>query len=981
MDDAPAEIEIRGQRFPGQIISVQGSEVAVGIEKDFGPSVAQARVITNTWYLLEALRKRFEDVLSGQLRFEGGLGDRLFGLVCPEVQSDLADLNLPVTAKPPNDEQISAIRKICGSDVHFIWGPPGTGKTETIGLLVAILLSRNLRVLIASHTNVATDNAINKVATLLQNSEDFQSGKFVRLGNISPNASLPEMVIPEKIAARLGVELNEHLSKMRSQLAHVQTQLAELGRIGDLLKRQGDLNRSLESLRGNRNRFAEEHEAAKSHLVQLSKQVEIAKARLAEAQTASALKRLLRRLNPVKLELQVAELGTNLSTAQRVLAAGPPKLAELQSNLESTQTRGNQVERDLLESLSRVSLAAGDVPARVGYLTSQLEEISKTIRLLEAELEALAAKILREAKLIATSLTKATISKQLDAEKFDVLVVDEASMAPMPALYFAAGRATQKAIVVGDFRQLPPICVADSEAARKWLARDIFDQSGVQTAVDTGEPEPRLTMLRRQYRMHPAISAICNKVFYGGQLEDCLSADDLEALTTKRRRSPLGTSPLVLYDVSAANPWSSRLEQGGRYNLYSAVLSAELAKRAVQVGMDSVGVISPYAIHARLIKMILEDSDDARLRRLKVSTVHRFQGLEEDLIIFDIAEGPMPRFGPSGLVDGFDLSSQAAKLINVSITRPRAQLAVVANVSYLASRLRHNAILKQVIDEMRRCGTVVDSRQVVEDYVCEDYERWATLLNPRNDEVDPSDGNLYTERNFYAAFFADLRSAEREIVVVSPFLTAARAQQFFDLLRRKIEDGIEVRIFTKKLREQQGDMFRQSEIVVEGLKQIGAQVVEKQGIHQKFAFIDRKVAWEGSLNILSQSEGRSTEHMRRLPSEKACQELIELHEFGSDAEVEAGSRHRIKTDRTCKIHGAALVLVPGPYGLFLGCPEYPKCQERYSIARGDQIGTDVKCPGAEGMPCHKAMVAVRGRYGVYLRCSDPNCKAKRNLAR
>ena len=40
MDDAPAEIEIGGQKFPGQIISVQGSDIAVGIESDLGRTIA-----------------------------------------------------------------------------------------------------------------------------------------------------------------------------------------------------------------------------------------------------------------------------------------------------------------------------------------------------------------------------------------------------------------------------------------------------------------------------------------------------------------------------------------------------------------------------------------------------------------------------------------------------------------------------------------------------------------------------------------------------------------------------------------------------------------------------------------------------------------------------------------------------------------------------------------------------------------------------
>jgi superfamily I DNA and/or RNA helicase len=227
--------------------------------------------------------------------------------------------------------------------------------------------------------------------------------------------------------------------------------------------------------------------------------------------------------------------------------------------------------------------------------------------------------------------------------------------------------------------------------------------------------------------MHPEISRVSNSIIYGGQLVDSLSRDTLKEIGTFLEASPFATTPLVLYDVSSTNPWSSRLEQGGRYNLYSAVLSAELARRAAGAGIESIGIISPYSVHARLIKMMLDDSGDAKLRHLKVSTVHRFQGLEQEVIIFDIAEGPMPRYGPSGLVDGVELASQAAKLINVSITRPKAQIAIVANVDYLASRLRPDSILMRVLEEVRQRGTIVDSQEVLNDYFCDEFERWARL--------------------------------------------------------------------------------------------------------------------------------------------------------------------------------------------------------------------------------------------------------------
>lgn len=128
MDDAPAEVEVGGQRYPGQVISVQGSEVAVGIEHDLGESIGEARLITNLWYLLEALRKRYEEVLNGQRSLETRLGQRLFGFAPATTRRDGGDLSVPPSPCVLNDEQVEGIPASCGSDVHFNWGPPGTGK-------------------------------------------------------------------------------------------------------------------------------------------------------------------------------------------------------------------------------------------------------------------------------------------------------------------------------------------------------------------------------------------------------------------------------------------------------------------------------------------------------------------------------------------------------------------------------------------------------------------------------------------------------------------------------------------------------------------------------------------------------------------------------------------------------------------------------------------------------------------------------------
>jgi hypothetical protein len=69
----------------------------------------------------------------------------------------------PGEAAGLNDSQRGAIARACERNLTSIWGPPGTGKTKVIGLLVAELCRRGERVLLAANTNAAVDNAVEAV--------------------------------------------------------------------------------------------------------------------------------------------------------------------------------------------------------------------------------------------------------------------------------------------------------------------------------------------------------------------------------------------------------------------------------------------------------------------------------------------------------------------------------------------------------------------------------------------------------------------------------------------------------------------------------------------------------------------------------------------------------------------------------------------------------------------------------------------------
>jgi DNA replication ATP-dependent helicase Dna2 len=107
--------------------------------------------------------------------------DVLFGRRDPEFAPDRAtgDDGEPETFVGNNDAQDEAVRKaVTAQDFALVHGPPGTGKTYTIGQAVRAMVERGDRVLLSAFTNRAVDNALEAL-------EDQGFSDFVRVGTDS----------------------------------------------------------------------------------------------------------------------------------------------------------------------------------------------------------------------------------------------------------------------------------------------------------------------------------------------------------------------------------------------------------------------------------------------------------------------------------------------------------------------------------------------------------------------------------------------------------------------------------------------------------------------------------------------------------------------------------------------------------------------------------------------------------------------------
>lgn len=150
------------------------------------------------------------------------------------------------------------------------------------------------------------------------------------------------------------------------------------------------------------------------------------------------------------------------------------------------------------------------------------------------------------------------------------------------------------------------------------------------------------------------------------------------------------------------------------------------------------------------------------------------------------------------------------------------------------------------------------------------------LLPRRYKSIPANHGSIFfDEKNFYDAFASDINSAESSVIIESPYLTERRARQFAKLIQRKTKANIKVKIFTRNPYHHDDILRQQSLIACRILKNAGARIFLCDDMrHRKIAIIDEMVLWEGSLNILSQSN--STELMRRTHCSEQARHVMKL---------------------------------------------------------------------------------------------------------
>jgi senataxin len=273
--------------------------------------------------------------------------------------------------------------------------------------------------------------------------------------------------------------------------------------------------------------------------------------------------------------------------------------------------------------------------------------------------------VLNSVHMVMTTLGSAGNKTLEAAERFEVIVVDEAAQSVEPASLAALRLGNRHGVLVGDPQQLPATIFNVSGRHTK------YDRSLFQRLEEAGQP---VYMLNEQYRMHPNISHFPRNIFYGGALLDgpnVMDPDYGNPLRAVVCCAAPSLSPFMILDLD------SEEERGGTSlsNLSEAKLAVYLYEqfRLLSHGLSAkskVAIITPYAQQCRLLRNCFSDLLGPRYESsVEVNTVDAFQGREANIVIFSAVRAA----GSHGI--GF-LSD--VRRMNVALTRAKHFLFVIA---------------------------------------------------------------------------------------------------------------------------------------------------------------------------------------------------------------------------------------------------------------------------------------------------------------
>ncbi|CAM8913512.1 unnamed protein product [Rhodiola kirilowii] len=469
---------------------------------------------------------------------------------CPECLVDetsktaVSTTNLMLRSHSINESQEAAILSCIASSqckhqntIKLIWGPPGTGKTKTVGVLLYALLKLETKTLICGPTNTAVLQVAGRLLKLVRESGEIENyglgdivlfGNRERMGVDKENNELLDVFYNHRVGV-LGTCFNPEngwRAGLRN-LIHLLENSVEL--YTEYLKCQAERRAALkrgDTIREAQKRKAEKRKAAKREAGKREAEKREPGRRETENREAETETKvciddliytdfLLKELKPISVNLKfcIENLPTHLpsSTISLKVVKCMIQGKELLESLEDFQSQNQLPQKDkpsptLPKKRLKVSIRT------CLKLFKSLEQSFVLPEVLIKQYGSMGRFCLARAQLVFCTASSAA---RLGPIPFRMLIIDEAAqLKECESLIPLQVSGLSHAVLIGDEKQLPAM-VRSNISASVNFGRSLFER-----LVLLGH---RKHLLNIQYRMHPSISRFPNKEFYNNLILDACS--------------------------------------------------------------------------------------------------------------------------------------------------------------------------------------------------------------------------------------------------------------------------------------------------------------------------------------------------------------------------------------------------------------------------------------------------------------------------
>nr|TKS00006.1 uncharacterized protein D5086_0000188140 [Populus alba] len=574
------------------------------------------------------------------------------------------------------------------STVKLIWGPPGTGKTKMVGLLLFSLLKLKCRTLTCAPTNIAVLEVTSRLLRLVTDSLEYETyglGDIVLYGNgkrmkISEKDDLEDIFLDNRVEALC------HCFNPSTGWKHTVDSLITL----------------LEDPEHQYRRYLEKQkQKVSSHRGKLPKHEEKenkdGKVKKEDILSFEEFVKDSFNFLSAKLDVLIADLYTHLPTSIISLEVVKNMIRALGSlksfkPLLCSVSVGDEGLKQVLSDFENEGSGAGQF-SRLAFMRkycvqtlNSLPRVFDIPNIFEVESKAARNFCLGNACLVFCTASSSAKLHTEGAKPINLLVIDEAAqLKECESTIPLQLSGLRHAILIGDERQLPAMVQSKiSEEAE--FGRSLFERLVI---LEHGKH-----LLNMQYRMHPSISQFPNKEFYDRQIQDASNVKERNYQKQFLQGNMYGPYSFI----NVANGKEQFNDGRSKKNLVEvAVVLAIVAslfkefKRAKK--RMSIGVISPYKAQVFAIQQKIGNAYSTYSGfTVNVRSVDGFQGSEEDVIIISTV-----RCNASGSV-GFLSNRQR---VNVALTRARYCLWILGNGATLVNS---DSIWKKLVTDAKERG-------------------------------------------------------------------------------------------------------------------------------------------------------------------------------------------------------------------------------------------------------------------------------------